>query len=232
MAMIITGDRDMPVAETYFLASKARSKLSKEANRHDHNLRILVSHANLLDNLMDSLAQKRRAGVPTQPTATAKAEPKHTTFAPLPVPDRSTPSTVIYEEDDEPEFEYSDSSDDDYEYYEEEEEDSDSDDDYFSEVQIPFGKKDFRSLPTVDEDPIDEEELMNNNTVPSLSYSSEEEESEEDEGESDELTTASEVSTPQVAAPQEPAKKQDSYPSQEPGFELARETAQVVVVGA
>lgn len=50
----------MSVAQTYFLAHKARSKLSSEAGRPDHNLRLLVGHANLLDSLMLDLADAER----------------------------------------------------------------------------------------------------------------------------------------------------------------------------
>ena len=46
----------MSLTQTYYVASTARSKLGKEANRADHNLRVLVGHANLLDNLMLDLA--------------------------------------------------------------------------------------------------------------------------------------------------------------------------------
>ena len=46
----------MSVTQTYFLAHSARGKLSKEASRSDHNLRLLVGHANLLDSLMLDLA--------------------------------------------------------------------------------------------------------------------------------------------------------------------------------
>lgn len=50
------------MAETYFLASKARHKLTKEASRPDLHLRQLVSHANLVDLLMDELAERRSKG--------------------------------------------------------------------------------------------------------------------------------------------------------------------------
>lgn len=50
------------MAETYFLASKARHKLTKEASRPDLHLRQLVSHANLVDLLMDELAERRAKG--------------------------------------------------------------------------------------------------------------------------------------------------------------------------
>jgi hypothetical protein len=50
----------MSITQTYFLAHKARAKLSSEAGRPDHNLRLLVGHANLLDSLMVELADAER----------------------------------------------------------------------------------------------------------------------------------------------------------------------------
>ncbi|KAH7038118.1 uncharacterized protein B0I36DRAFT_315579 [Microdochium trichocladiopsis] len=50
----------MSITQTYFLAHKARAKLSHEAARPDHNLRLLVGHANLLDSLMLDLADAER----------------------------------------------------------------------------------------------------------------------------------------------------------------------------
>lgn len=47
----------MSVTQTYYLAHTARGKLSSEAARADHNLRLLVGHANLLDSLMVDLAE-------------------------------------------------------------------------------------------------------------------------------------------------------------------------------
>lgn len=47
----------MSVTQTYYLAHTARGKLSSEAARSDHNLRLLVGHANLLDTLMIELAE-------------------------------------------------------------------------------------------------------------------------------------------------------------------------------
>jgi len=47
----------MSVTQTYYLAHTARGKLSSEASRADHDLRLLVGHANLLDSLMLELAQ-------------------------------------------------------------------------------------------------------------------------------------------------------------------------------
>lgn len=46
----------MSITQSYYLAHSARSKLSKEASRSDHDLRLLVGHANLLDSLMIDLA--------------------------------------------------------------------------------------------------------------------------------------------------------------------------------
>jgi len=46
----------MSITQTYFLAHSARGKLSREAARSDHDLRLLVGHANLLDSLMIDLA--------------------------------------------------------------------------------------------------------------------------------------------------------------------------------
>ncbi|KAL2872523.1 uncharacterized protein BJX67DRAFT_376331 [Aspergillus lucknowensis] len=46
----------MSITQTYYLAHTARKKLTREASRADHNLRLLVGHANLLDSLMIDLA--------------------------------------------------------------------------------------------------------------------------------------------------------------------------------
>ena len=45
----------MTITQTYRLAHSARGKLSSEASRGDHDLRLLVGHANLLDSLMVEL---------------------------------------------------------------------------------------------------------------------------------------------------------------------------------
>lgn len=52
--------RIMSITQTYYLAHKARAKLSNEAARSDHDLRLLVGHANLLDSLMLELADAER----------------------------------------------------------------------------------------------------------------------------------------------------------------------------
>lgn len=50
----------MSLTQTYRIASTARGKLGMEASRPDHNLRLLVGHANLLDSLMLELANAER----------------------------------------------------------------------------------------------------------------------------------------------------------------------------
>ncbi|KAH0357310.1 hypothetical protein KCU83_g834, partial [Aureobasidium melanogenum] len=50
----------MSLTQTYYIASTARGKLGREASRADHNLRLLVGHANLLDTLMIELQDAER----------------------------------------------------------------------------------------------------------------------------------------------------------------------------
>ncbi|KAF4121287.1 hypothetical protein GMORB2_2249 [Geosmithia morbida] len=52
--------KSMSITQTYYLAHKARAKLSREAAQADHDLRLLVGHANLLDTLMVELADAER----------------------------------------------------------------------------------------------------------------------------------------------------------------------------
>jgi len=72
----------MSLTQTYYVASTARSKLGAEARRADHNLRLLVGHANLLDSLMLELADAEREQEAwfnsSVQRATAKSsEPRH-----------------------------------------------------------------------------------------------------------------------------------------------------------
>ncbi|OTB08517.1 hypothetical protein M426DRAFT_7829 [Hypoxylon sp. CI-4A] len=77
--------KKMSVTQTYFLAHKARAKLSNEAARPDHNLRLLVGHANLLDSLMIDLAEAEREQESwfnqSVRGATPKAEERHVQWA-------------------------------------------------------------------------------------------------------------------------------------------------------
>ncbi|KAF2090323.1 hypothetical protein K490DRAFT_63201 [Saccharata proteae CBS 121410] len=50
----------MSLSQTYYIAASARGKLTREAQKSDHNLRLLVGHANLLDSLMLDLADAER----------------------------------------------------------------------------------------------------------------------------------------------------------------------------
>lgn len=50
----------MSLTQTYYIASTARTKLGREASRADHDLRVLVGHANLLDVLMVELQDAER----------------------------------------------------------------------------------------------------------------------------------------------------------------------------
>ncbi|KAK2591856.1 hypothetical protein QQS21_010465 [Conoideocrella luteorostrata] len=52
--------KTMSITQTYYMAHKARAKLSREAAQPDHDLRLLVGHANLLDSLMIELADAER----------------------------------------------------------------------------------------------------------------------------------------------------------------------------
>jgi hypothetical protein len=71
----------MSLSQTYFIASSARAKLGKEAMKADHNLRLLVGHANLLDSLMLELQDAEREQEQWFNQTVAKAqkaeEPKH-----------------------------------------------------------------------------------------------------------------------------------------------------------
>ena len=109
----------MSVTQTYFLAHTARGKLSSEASRADHNLRLLVGHANLLDSLMLELAEAEQE----QETwfnqsvrkASKPAEQRHIQWA----------DTVVEDPEEDWQAEDADSSD-----------SSDSDSDYSSDEEI------------------------------------------------------------------------------------------------
>ena len=76
----------MSLTQTYYLAHSARGKLSKEAARADHDLRLLVGHANLLDGLMLDLAnaeqeQESWFNQTVKSASKASGEPKHIQWA-------------------------------------------------------------------------------------------------------------------------------------------------------
>ena len=90
--------KKMSLTQTYMLAHTARGKLSKEASRPAHNLRRLVGHANMLDNLMLDLAnaeQEQEAWFNQSVKSANKeaSEPKHIHWA------ETIPEEVVEEED-------------------------------------------------------------------------------------------------------------------------------------
>jgi len=104
--------KKMSVTQAYFLAHKARAKLSSEAARPDHNLRLLVGHANLLDSLMLDLAEAEREQESwfnqSVRGAAPKSEDKHIQWA----------GSMV--EESEHDFDDSDSSDDDSDFSDDE----------------------------------------------------------------------------------------------------------------
>ena len=99
----------MSLTQTYYLAHTARAKLSKEAARADHDLRLLVGHANLLDGLMIDLAEAEREQESwfNQTVNGASAEePKHIQWA-----ENLQTVTEDYEEDSESDDSEDDSED-------------------------------------------------------------------------------------------------------------------------
>lgn len=117
----------MSLTQTYYLAHTARGKLSKEAARADHNLRLLVGHANLLDGLMLDLADAEREqeswfNQTVKGATKASGEPRHIQWA-------DSIEEAIEEDD-----EYSDS-------------DSDSDDDIEQARKVSFRRLPQESAP-------------------------------------------------------------------------------------
>lgn len=176
----------MSIAETYLLASKARAKLTKEAAKGDHDLRVLVSHANLLDNLMESIHNHKFPKQQQQPSSilhktTTPSNLHHTTTVTFvdedELDDEFSSDDDIVEEDDEINYTInydsdsdSDSEDDeDYEDYEFESEEEDEEDITDVKDEDPWrirfsyhnendSSLNFRQLPTIDE--LTEQELQ------------------------------------------------------------------------
>jgi hypothetical protein len=100
----------MSVTQTYYLAHTARGKLSSEAARADHNLRLLVGHANLLDSLMLELAEAEQEQESwfnqSVKKATKTEEPRHIQWA----------DSIVEDPEEDWQAEDADSSDSDSEY--------------------------------------------------------------------------------------------------------------------
>lgn len=81
----------MSVTQVYSLAHTARAKLWTEASRADHNLRLLIGHANVLDSLMLELAESEQEQEPylNRPDrqASRPTEQKHIQWAHVVVED-------------------------------------------------------------------------------------------------------------------------------------------------
>jgi len=109
----------MSITQTYFLAHSARGKLSKEASRSDHDLRLLVGHANLLDSLMIDLAsaEQEQERWFNQSVSGAKASEEET-------PSHQWAESIIEEPEADWDAEDAESTDDDSTYDEETEEEN------------------------------------------------------------------------------------------------------------
>ena len=103
----------MSLTQSFYLAHSARRLLAKEAAKADHDLRRLVGHANLLDNLMIDIADAEReqeSWFNQSVSGAAKAEePKRT----VQWAESITESAVEDDSDEEKEWD-GDSSDDDF----------------------------------------------------------------------------------------------------------------------
>lgn len=160
----------MSFAESYLLASKVRSKLTREAANPKTPLRSLVLQANMLDNLMDHISVETEK----------KLSANKVSFS---LPSRRSPlssgsSVTEYEVDLDSD---SDSDDADY-YYSSEEEDEDED------TLLIHRPQSYRRLPTMDLSLpehdlllIPEEEGEEADALPELSRSSSNSDSESDE---------------------------------------------------
>lgn len=129
--------KKMSITQTYYLAHKARAKLSSEAARPDHNLRLLVGHANLLDSLMVELADAEREqeswfNQSVRGASSSRSEERHIQWA----------DTVVEEPENDwqaEDAEYSDSdSDSDSDLSEDDEEDRDEDEDVEMPDAVPL----------------------------------------------------------------------------------------------
>lgn len=161
----------MSFAQTYILASKVRSKLTREAQSPKSSLRNLVVQANMLDNIMDYISDetKRRTSEKlTSKTNTQKSssgylspESSMVQFAPTPVRQAYKTSITEYEID-------SDSSDDD------EEDEDDNEDDYFYED----GQNDYDDLDDYEDSVVMEQDELA--AIKGVYYEEDQEEEEED----------------------------------------------------
>lgn len=125
--------KKMSITQTYYLAHTARKKLTREASRSDHDLRLLVGHANLLDSLMLDLAdaeQEQERWFNQTVSGASKSSPsdaRHIQWA----------ETVV--EDPEEDWDPEDISDEDSDLFDEDEDDDDDDEEDDSDLEDEDG---------------------------------------------------------------------------------------------
>lgn len=122
----------MTFSESYVLASKVRSKLTREASNPKSSLRLLVLQANMLDNLMDHIAEhtarkqaeKVSFALPEKPTVSRPRGPLVTEYELESDSDLDYDSESDFDSDLDSEDDIAVDSDEDDYYYLSEEEDS------------------------------------------------------------------------------------------------------------
>lgn len=186
-------DTTMPFAQTYIFASTVRNKLTKQASNPNSSLRVLVTQANMLDNIMDHLAEETDKRVTKHMSSQVESDQKHVSFQ---LPERKIQQGVSTKVTEYEVGSDSDSDSDSDSYSDDDDEDeSDSDSDYYyysdseeeEEIQIPSIQiakvQSFKQLPSMDlsqytiqeeeEDEYDEgvEEDRGDEEIPELSRS-------------------------------------------------------------
>ena len=154
--MPISPDTTMSFAQTYIFASTVRSKLTKQASNPNSSLRVLVTQANMLDNVMDHLAEETEKSVTKNMSFSAEDDHKHVSFQ---LPERKrhqgvSTNVTEYEVGSESD------SDSDSDSYSDDDDQSDSDSDYYyssddeEEIQVPLIQiakvQSFKQLPSMD----------------------------------------------------------------------------------
>ena len=174
----------MSLTQTYYLAHTARGKLSKEAAQADHDLRLLVGHANLLDGLMLDLANSEQEqeswfNQTVKSASKASEEPKHVQWADT-IPEE-------FEEAVEEEIYAESSSDSDC--------DSDDDEEMQTSESMAFGKVPQTSV-----------------TITTAEYDEDEEMEDEDYGDDLALTRTSSEHPPELLDDEDSESEDDSMP--------------------
>lgn len=183
-------DTTMSFAQTYIFASTVRNKLTKQASNPNSSLRVLVTQANMLDNIMDHLAEETDKRVTKHISPSVESD-KHVSFE---LPERKIQQGVSTKVTEYEVGSDSDSDSDSDSYSDDDEDDSESDSDYYyysdsdeeEEIQIPSIQiakvQSFKQLPSMDlsrytieeeEDEYDEEveEDKGDEEIPELSRS-------------------------------------------------------------